>query len=136
MKASKQIERDIYRIVSNSSLKDIVNGHFYRVGMRPQKSVSEDVVVAFLTGLHGQEQAGIVLIQVFVPDILSPISGEIVEDIARIGLLESAFMEFIESLENEDYLFYLDSTPQSYPAENGIGQHFINIRLKYRIINF
>lgn len=131
-KTEKQIEKDVYRIIKESGLKDIIGGSFYRAGQRPKNAASEDVVVKFLTGIDGQEQSGIVLIHIYVPNIPSVTNdGEFVENIARIDELEEVINGIIAGLEDVEYLFEKDGTPKSWPAE-GIEQHFINVRLSYR----
>lgn len=134
-KTSKQIERDVFHIIKNSDLKNIICGSFYRSGMRPKNAMTEDVVVKFLAGIDGQEQNGIVLIHIYVPNIQISDDGELGENITRIDELEEVFNTFITDLENEEYLFEKDGTPHSYPVE-GIEQHFISIRLQYRRITF
>ena len=131
-KTAKQIERDVYRIISESELKAIIGGTIYRDRMRPKNADTEDVVVKFLTGIDGQEQSGIVLIHIYVPDKPSVSNdGELVEDIIRIDELEVIINRIIEGIDNVEYWFEKDGTPQSYPAE-GLKQHFINVRLRYR----
>ena len=56
-KTEKQIEKDVFRIVKDSELKNVIGGSFYRAGMRPKNAMTEDVVVKFLTGIDGQEQS-------------------------------------------------------------------------------
>lgn len=131
-KTAKQIERDVYRIIRESELKDIIGGTIYRDRMRPKNADTEDVVVKFLTGIDGQEQSGIVLIHIYVPDKPSVSNdGELVEDITRIDELEVIINRIIEGIDNVEYWFEKDGTPQSFPAE-GLEQHFINVRLRYR----
>lgn len=130
-KTAKQIEKDVFRIVRNSELKNVIGGTFYRAGMRPKNASTEDVVVKFLAGIDGQEQSGVVLIHVYVPNIPVSKDGELVENITRIDELEELLNTLIADLDNDEYLFEKDGTPHSFPAE-GIEQHFINVRLHYR----
>lgn len=131
-KTEKQIEKDVFRIIRDSELKAVIDGVVYRDGMRPKDAKTEDIVVKFLTGLDGQEQSGIVLVHIYVPNIKSPSGdGELVPNITRIDLLEEKANSLLSSLEDTEYLFEKDETPRSYPAE-GIEQYFINVRLKYR----
>lgn len=135
-KTEKQIEKDVFRIIRDSELKAVIGGTVYRDGMRPKDAKTEDIVVKFLTGLDGQEQSGIVLVHIYVPNIKSPSGdGELVPNITRIDLLEEKANSLLSSLEDTEYLFEKDETPRSYPAE-GIEQYFINVRLKYRRITF
>lgn len=131
-KTEKQIEKDVFRIIRDSELKAVIGGVVYRDGMRPKNATTEDIVVKFLTGLDGQEQSGIVLVHIYVPNIKSPSGdGELVPNITRIDLLEEKANSLLSSLEDTEYLLEKDETPRSYPAE-GIEQYFINVRLKYR----
>lgn len=131
-KTEKQIEKDMFRIIRDSELKAVIGGSVYRDGMRPKNATTEDIVVKFLTGLDGQEQSGIVLVHIYVPNIKSPSGdGELVPNITRIDLLEEKANSLLSSLEDTEYLLEKDETPRSYQAE-GIEQYFINVRLKYR----
>lgn len=135
-KTEKQIEKDVFRIIRDSELKAVIGGAVYRDGMRPKDANTEDIVVKFLTGLDGQEQSGIVLVHIYVPNIKSPSGdGELVPNITRIDLLEEKANSLLSSLEDTEYLLEKDETPRSYPAE-GIEQYFINVRIKYRRKSF
>lgn len=126
-----QIEEDVFRIIKDSELKNVIGGKFYRAGMRLKNAMTEDVVVKFLTGIDGQEQSGVVLVHIYVPNIAVSNDGELVKDIHRVKELEVLLNTLVAGLENEEYLFEKDGTPRSYPVE-GIEQHFINMRLHYR----
>lgn len=135
-KTEKQIEKDVFRIIRDSELKAVIGGVVYRDGMRPKNATTEDIVVKFLTGIDGQEQSGVVLVHIYVPNIKSPTGdGELVPNITRIDLLEEIANSLLSSLEDTEYLFEKDGTPRSYPAE-GIEQQFINVRIKYRRKSF
>lgn len=130
-KTAKQIEKDVFRIIKDSELKNVIGGEFYRAGMRPKNAMTEDVVVKFLTGIDGQEQSGVVLVHIYVSNIAASNDGELVENITRVDELEGLLNTLVADFENEEYLFEKDGTPHSFPAE-GIEQHFINMRLYYR----
>ena len=130
-KTAKQIEKDVFRIMRDSELKNVIGGKFYRAGMRPKNAKTEDVVVKFLTGIDEQEQSGVVLVHVYVPNIQASNDGELVENITRVDELEELLNATVANLEDGEYLFEKDGTPNSFPVE-GIEQHFINMRLKYR----
>ena len=130
-KTAKQIEKDVFRIMRDSELKNVIGGKFYRAGMRPKNAKTEDVVVKFLTGIDEQEQSGVVLVHVYVSNIAVSNDGELVENITRVDELEELLNTTVANLEDGEYLFEKDGTPNSFPVE-GIEQHFINMRLKYR----
>lgn len=135
-KTEKQIEKDVFRIIRNSELRNAIGGTIYREGMRPKNAATEDIVVKFLTGIDGQEQSGIVLVHIYVPNIASVSGdGELVENITRIGQLQELANQVLADLEDTEYLFEKDGTPKSYEAE-GVEQHFINVRIKYRRKSF
>ncbi len=130
-KTAEQIEKDVFQIIRNSELNNIIGGKVYRSGTRPKNAMSEDIVVKFLSGIDQQEQSGIVLIHVYVSNISASNDGELVKDIARIDELEQHLNALVANIEDNEYLFEKDGTPHSYPAE-GIEQYFINLRLHYR----
>lgn len=135
-KTEKQIEKDVFRIIRNSELRNAIGGTIYREGMRPKNAATEDIVVKFLTGIDGQEQSGIVLVHIYVPNIASVSGdGELVENITRIGQLQELANQVLADLADTEYLFEKDGTPKSYEAE-GVEQHFINVRIKYRRKSF
>lgn len=130
-KTEKTIEKDVFRLIKASALKDAIKGSFYRAGMRPKNAMTEDVVVKYHTGLDEQEQSGLVLIHIYVPNIQISADGELAEDIVRVEELETLLNDVLDSIESVEYWFEKDGTPKSFPAE-GVEQHFINARLHYR----
>lgn len=130
-KTSQQIEEDVYMLILGSSLANIVRGKIYRDGTRPKNASTEDVVVKFLTGIDEQEQRGIVLIHIYVPNIRANRDGESVKDTKRINRLQSEVNSILSSINGTEYLFTKDNTPQSFPVE-GIDQYFINVRINYK----
>lgn len=132
-KTSEDIEADVYRILRDSALKKAIGGQVLRDGRRKKGATTEDAVVKFLSGIDGQEQSGVVLINIYVPDKAFSDDGELSKDTPRIRELQRVVNNVIANDfdSNTEYVFEKDGTPQSYPVE-GIEQHFINVRLKYR----
>lgn len=132
-KTSEDIEADVYRILRDSALKKAIGGQVLRDGRRKKGATTEDAVVKFLSGIDGQEQSGVVLIHIYVPDKAFSDDGELSKDTPRIRELQRVVNNVIANDfdSNTEYVFEKDGTPQSYPVE-GIEQHFINVRLKYR----
>ncbi|MCC8154806.1 MAG: hypothetical protein LIP01_11775 [Tannerellaceae bacterium] len=131
IKTEKQIEEDVYQLVKKSPLAKKVSGNVYRKGMRPKNSEKEDIVVKFLTGLDDQIQTGIVVINIYIPDISVQGYEDPVENIARVAVLQMLVIKMVGSFKSSEYLFEMDTTPQSIPSED-IGEHFIYIRLRYQ----
>lgn len=132
-KTEKRIERDFFEFVSNSELAKNISGMVYRKGMRPVGSDKEDIVVKFLSGIDEQIQSGIIVLNIYVPDTTIRSTGAKVEDIKRVEELEELALSFIEENDSTEYELSEDGTPKSLEAE-GIEQHFIQVRIKYRRI--
>lgn len=130
-KTEIDFERDFYTLVKNSKLGTAIRGSVYRSNMRPDNAKSEDLIVKFLAGTDEQVQTGTMLIHIYVPDIASN-SGRKVEDKARVGVLESAIIEFVKNCEDTEYLIKCDGLPKSTELTENIEQHLIVARLKFQ----
>ncbi len=130
-KTEIDFERDFYTLVKNSKLGTAIRGSVYRSNMRPDNAKSEDLIVKFLAGTDEQVQTGTMLIHIYVPDIASN-SGRKVEDKARVGILESAIIDFVKNCEDTEYLIKCDGLPKSTELTENIEQHLIVARLKFQ----
>ena len=131
IKSEKNIEKDLFKLISSSILAGMVSGKVYRNGMRPDGSTLEDIVVKFLAGTDGQIQTGIIVLNIYVPDITQKGFSRKVENTARTEVLEDAIIAFVESNPDTEYLYELDETPISLEVD-GIDQHAIYARIKYQ----
>lgn len=131
MKTEKQIERDFYLLIKQSSLGAAIRGNIYRSEMRPADATSEDIIVKFLSGLDGQIQQGVVILNVYVPDMTMRSDGRKVEDKERVAELEELIVDFIEHNGSTEYLIESDLTPTSMLNEE-LGQHLIYARLRFQ----
>jgi len=133
----QQIEDYVFGLVKNSPLASLINGGVYKFGTRPRDSKKEDAIVKFVTGYDGQIQSGTVVINIYVPDIDAFNNGVMVRDIRRCIEIETTANEWIESLtaENSDYMFRKAQTIYT-EEEAEINQHFVSIRLKFRLPTF
>ena len=136
-KTGQQVEDDIYGMVKNSPLVSIINGKVYKFGMRPRDSKKEDAVVKFVTGFDSQIQSGTVVINIYVPDFDAFQNGVLVRDITRCTEIEVAANKWIDSLtvEKTDYNFKLSQTIYT-EEEPEMNQHFVSIRLRFRLTTF
>jgi len=118
-------------------LVSIINGKVYKFGMRPRDSKKEDAVVKFVTGFDSQIQSGTVVINIYIPDFDAFQNGVLVRDIARCTEIEVAANKWIDSLtvEKTDYNFRLSQTIYT-EEEPEINQHFVSIRLRFRLTTF
>lgn len=136
MKTAKEIQGDIINLLQNSALSNEVSGRIYRKGYRPLNSQEEDIVVAFVTGFSGEIEEGVVVVNVYVPDIDTFENGTMVENGARTAQIERLAADWVEGLKasHSNYLFSL-SQAISTEAEQAIHQHFVSIRLSYKLFN-
>lgn len=131
-RTSKQVQGDIYQFLMDSTLSAMISGDIYRNGMRPRDSKVEDAVVTFVTGTVADVQSGVVVVNIYVPDIDPWNNGVLVEDSGRTEEIEVAADLWVSSLTcaRSDYKFALASTIQTFD-EPSIHQHFVSVRLRY-----
>ena len=131
-KGASQIESDFY-LKLKPSLKKIIKGEVYRNGMRPINSKKEDAVVTYKSGLYGQFQDGEIMLNIYVPD--RSYNKEYVKDYDRCMEIENKAIEIVSKLTDGEYLISLIETPITI-QEEAISQHYVNIRLKYKRVNY
>lgn len=131
-KTATQVEGDVRRLLQDSTLYTMISGEVYRNGLRPRDSQKEDAVVIFSTGLPTQIQSGVVIVNLYVPDIDPYGDGVFVRDGNRVERLEALSQEWVDSLTAEVscYRFRLQQTIYT-ESEPEIHQHVIVIRLVY-----
>lgn len=132
-KTSKQIEGDIYHLLSASLLSEYITGGVYRHGLRPRDSRREDATVMFTTGTAGEIEEGVVTIHIYVPDLLPYSNGVRVEDGSRVEQVERLAQEWSDSLRSvkSGYTFRLHQTITT-DEDEAVGQHFVVVKLRYR----
>lgn len=131
-KTGKQIQGDVYRLLRDSFLYEMISGEVYRSGLRPRDSRLEDAVVIFTAGLPDQIQTGVVTVNIFVPDIDPDDNGTWVEDGQRTEQMEHLAQMWADSLTAEVscYKFHLNETIRTV-EEPEIRQHFVVVKLRY-----
>lgn len=133
IKSEKNIERDLFRLIKASPLAEMVTGSVYRKDMRPDNSSKEDIVVKFLAGEEGQIQTGIVVVNIYVPDITSKQYSHPIENTKRVEEIEDAVIAFVRDCKDNEYLYELDSSPISLSVQE-LFQHVVYSRIKYKRI--
>lgn len=136
-KTGQQIEDDIYELVNESSLPSLISGTVYKFGMRPKDSQTEDAIVKFVTGLDGQIQEGVVVVNIYVPDFDVYEDGIMRKDIIRCTEIEVIAGEWVKTLTAgvSNYKFKLSQTIYT-EEEPELKQHFVSVRLKFRLTTF
>ena len=132
-KTEQDIERDFYTYVKASTLGQTVTGSVYRSGMRPDDAETEDVVVKLLTGIDSQVQEGIVILNIYVPDVYAGSRRKVI-DHARIATLQTALTDMMNNAASDfEYHVRADATPQTLALEGvDVAQHLIYARIRYR----
>jgi hypothetical protein len=135
IKTGQQIEDDIYALLKNSDLAATVSGNVYKFGMRPYNSTSEDIIVKFITALTNEIQTGTVVVNIYVPDIDAYDNGSLIRNISRCKTIEQKSNEWVASLtaDKTEYLFELSQAIYT-EEEPELNQHFISIRLKFKVL--
>lgn len=134
VKTEEQVERDFYTFIKGSELGKAIKGTVYRSEMRPNDVDTEDLVIKFLAGLDEQIQSGVVILNLYVPDIAYQ-NGRKVIDHKRIGELQELINSFVEDNPETEYWMQKDTTPTTMKNEE-IEQHFIYVRIKFNRVTF
>ncbi len=130
-KSEKNIEGDLYALIKASALAGMVTGSVYRAETRPEGSQLEDIVVKFLAGTEGQIQSGVIVLNIYVPDITRKGDTRKLEDFARVEELEDAVIAFVNGCPDTEYLYEFDETMYSLEVED-LDQHAITARIHYQ----
>lgn len=136
--SSKHIEKDLWSYIKSSIIitsENGINGNVYRGDTRPDGSSAEDVVVKFLSGnnaIYDQDdfQSGVLVVNIYVNDIAVKGYTRKLADTKRLEELSEMFVGYIESHYDNEYQWYVQETPSVLEAPE-IGQHFVNIRVRY-----
>jgi hypothetical protein len=136
-RTGRQIEDGLYEMLKGSAFAETISGGVYKYGLRPKGSTLEDAVVKFVEGHDGDIQRGTVLVQIYVPDVDPYGDGILRENKQRTRELETAAAAWAESLtaDRSDFLFSKAQTVHTQEAPE-IGQHFVAVRLRYRVTTF
>ena len=130
VKTEQQIERDFYFFIKDSPLGKAVKGGVYRSDMRPDNAHTEDLVVKFLAGLDEQVQSGVVIVNVYVPDVPYQKTARKVSDKSRIGELQALIQSFVNDNANTEYRMQTDVSPTTMAVE-GVEQHVVYARIRF-----
>lgn len=129
MKTSSQIERDFFAYIANSAIGQNIGGSVYRSGMRDWNAKTEDAVVKFLAGEDEQIQTGVVILNIYVPDIIYSNGSR--PNHARIAEIEELINSFFDDFDSTEYWIKADTTPIVLD-DSDIKQHHIYTRIKFQ----
>lgn len=136
-----QILDDVYTRLRTSYFATQISGIVYKQSSpeskspRPRNSKLEDAIVIFSTGNAEQVQEGTITVNIYVADIKPFNNGVHVENRQRCEEVEILASQWAELLieESNDFLFDLGGIIYT-ESENSINQHFIVVKLKYKLI--
>ena len=134
IKTSAQIEKDFYRLVKSSAIAASIGGKVYRDGTRPRNSKAEDAVVAFVAGVDGQIQDGVIVVNVFVPKKPFGKDTDPVMDVARCDAVEQLLRDWLDTHPGfPEYLLPEQERPTIKTCEDPAnGETFVHARIRYR----
>ena len=131
-KTAEEVEGDIYTAVSKY-LKGRINGETYRRGARPtNRGSKEDAVVSFLSGLDGQVQTGVVVVNVYVPNERRGDSYS-VKNVARSTAVSRTLLNMLKEMRISGYDLRTERTVQT-EEDNGATRVTLRIKYKYNAL--
>ena len=131
-KTAEEVEGDIYTAVSKY-LKGRIDGEAYRRGARPtNRGDKEDAVVSFLSGLDGQVQTGVVVVNVYVPNETRGDSYS-VKNVARSTAVARTLLNMLKETRISGYDLRTERTVQT-EEDNGATRVTLRIKYKYNAL--
>lgn len=131
-KTAEEVEGDIYTAVSKY-LKGRIDGEAYRRGARPtNRGDKEDAVVSFLSGLDGQVQTGVVVVNVYVPNEKRGDSYS-VKNVARSATVSRTLLNMLKEMRISGYDLRTERTVQT-EEDNGATRVTLRIKYKYNAL--
>lgn len=130
MKSDIDIKDDIYKIINHSPLEQAVTGALKKT-KRPHNSKSEDIVISVLSNKTAQQQEAFVNVNIYVKD--DDVDGQDEECSPRLRQLCQLAFDLFLNVRGHDFRLSLDT--QQVMEVEGTGEHLINNKLLYQIIN-
>lgn len=130
MKSDIDIKDDVYKIINHSPLEQAVTGVLKKT-KRPHNSKSEDIVISVLSNKTAQQQEAFVNVNIYVKD--DDVDGQYEECSPRLRQLCQLAFDLFMNVRGYDFRLSLDT--QQVMEVDGTGEHLINNKLLYQIIN-
>lgn len=131
-KTAEEVESDIYTAVKEY-LVGKIKGYTYRRGARPtNRGDKEDAVVSFLSGLDGQVQTGVVVVNVYVPNERRGDSYS-VKNVARSTAVSRTLLNMLKEMRISGYDLRTERTVQT-EEDNGATRVTLRIKYKYNAL--
>lgn len=130
MKSDIDIKDDVYKIINHSPLEQAVTGVLKKT-KRPHNSKSEDIVISVLSNKTAQQQEAFVNVNIYVKDDNVDCQDE--ECSPRLRQLCQLAFDLFLNVRGHDFRLSLNT--QQVMEVEGTGEHLINNKLLYQIIN-
>ncbi len=131
-KTAEEVEGDIYTAV-REYLDGQLKGYTYRRDTRPTgRGDKEDAVVSFLSGLDGQVQTGVVVVNVYVPNERRGDSYS-VKNVARSTAVARTLLDMLKAMRISGYDLRTERTVQT-EEDNGATRVTLRIKYKYNAL--
>ena len=130
MKSDIDIKDDVYKIINHSPLEQAVTGVLKKT-KRPHNSKNEDIVISVLSNNTAQQQEAFVNVNIYVKD--DDVDGQDEECSPRLRQLCQLALDLFLNVRGHDFRLSLDT--QQVMEIDGTGEHLINNKLLYQIIN-
>lgn len=134
MKSDVDIKDDVYKVISSSALKNAVTGSICkrkRIAYPVGAELKEDICIAVLANQTSQLQEAFVNVNIYIQD--EDVNGQKEENTKRIREICQLCFKVFEAVHGED--FRVSLSEQRVVEVTGSGEHIINNKLLYQILN-
>lgn len=139
MKSDEDIKDDVYDVVIKSALAEEVSG-VIKTTKRPHNSTSEDIIISVLANQQAQRQEAYVNVNVYVKD--DNVDGQYEESRDRLRKLCQLCFDLFDNVRGTDFRLSIrhgdgdnGGSQGQRVIETDIGEHVINNKLLYQVIN-
>lgn len=127
----------LFKILKDSSVKNVISGGIYVGDDRPDDSQDEDIVVNTIDLTQDYHpQIGTSNVNIYVPDKNVKVKNkqQVKSNRVRLKALSEKTINVLRSAKVPGLVFTIES--QSTLAEPNINQHYVNIRISWNIQTF
>jgi hypothetical protein len=111
-----------------------INGSLYKAGTRVVVPNKESITVGVLNGTSSQVQEGTVNVNVFIPNVTAT-DGRTYCDFERCLEVEKMLSDLDKRLNNGE-IYYEISEMIKTNQEPNTEEHFVNVSLRYKVLNY
>lgn len=116
------------------ALKLPINGSLYKAGTRVVVPNKESMTVGVLNGTSSQVQEGTVNVNVFIPNVTAT-DGRTYCDFERCLEVEKMLSDLDKKLNNGEIYYEISEMIKTSQVPNA-EEHFVNVSLRYKVLNY